>query len=73
MTWSNTTALPLPTHRDATRLCASVQCALRVKPDAIITRNGEDFERSRIPVFDCAEFLDYLEQEKGSIYEEMVL
>ena len=49
------------------------QCALQVKPDVIITRNGKDFERSRIPVLTCAEFFDYLEQEKGLVYEEMLL
>ena len=28
---------------------------------------------AHLPVFDCAEFFDYLEQEKGLVYEKMIL
>ncbi len=47
------------------------QCALKIKADAIVTRNQEDFARSSIKVFDCAELFDYLENEKGLVYEEI--
>ncbi|CVH80236.1 type II toxin-antitoxin system VapC family toxin [Rubneribacter badeniensis] len=45
------------------------QCALRLKADAIITRNQKDFERSSIKVFDCDELFAYLEEEKGLAYD----
>ncbi len=47
------------------------QCALKIKADAIVTRNREDFARSSIKVFDCAELFDYLENEKGLVYGEI--
>lgn len=47
------------------------QCALRLKVDAIITRNQKDFEKSSIKVFDCNEFFEYLAEEKGLTYEEI--
>ncbi len=47
------------------------QCALKMKADAIVTRNQDDFARSSIKVFDCIELLDYLEREKGLVYEEI--
>lgn len=45
------------------------QCALKVKADAIITRNQKDFEKSSIKVFDCDEFFAYMKNEKGLVYE----
>lgn len=47
------------------------QCALRLKADAIITRNQKDFEKSSIRVFDCDEFFAYLAEEQGLTYEEI--
>ena len=47
------------------------QCALRLKADAIITRNQKDFEKSTIKVFDCDELFAYLAEEKGFTYEEI--
>ncbi len=44
------------------------QCALKIKADAIITRNQEDFARSSIKVFDCDELFAYLRDEKGLDY-----
>ena len=36
--------------------------ALKVKADAIITRNGDDFENSKIPVMSAKEFLSTADQ-----------
>ena len=47
------------------------QCALRLKADAIVTRNQQDFEKSSIKVFDCDELFAYLAEEKGLTYEEI--
>lgn len=47
------------------------QCALRLKADAIITRNQKDFEKSSIRVFDCDELFAYLAEEQGLTYEEI--
>ena len=44
--------------------------ALKLKADAIITRNGKDFSKSSVPVMDCEEFFARLE-EKGLVYEEL--
>ena len=49
------------------------QAALRVKADAIITRNKRDFEKSSLKVFDCDELFEYLREEKGLSYEEIFL
>ena len=49
------------------------QAALRVKADAIITRNKQDFEKSSIKVFDCDELFAYLEEEEGLAYGEIFL
>ena len=38
---------------------------------AIITRNRADFERSTIPVYDCAEFFAHLKDAHGLVYEEI--
>ena len=45
------------------------QCALKVKADAIVTRNQKDFEKSSIKVFDCTGLFAYLEEEKGLVYD----
>ncbi|NHM13973.1 type II toxin-antitoxin system VapC family toxin [Xiamenia xianingshaonis] len=45
------------------------QCALRLKADAIITRNQKDFAKSSIKVFGAAGLFAYLEQEKGLAYD----
>ncbi len=45
------------------------QCALRVKADAVVTRNQKDFGKSSIKVFDCDELFVYLAEEKGLTYE----
>lgn len=45
------------------------QCALKMKAEAIITRNQKDFEKSSIKVFDCDEFFAYMKNEKGLVYE----
>lgn len=47
------------------------QMALKVRADAIITRNQGDFDRSSIRVFDCAELFDYLANAQGIAYEEI--
>ena len=47
------------------------QCALKLKADAIITRNQKDFDKSSIKVFDCDELFAYLAEEKGLTYEEI--
>ena len=49
------------------------QAALKIKADAIVTRNKKDFERSSIRVFDCDEFFVFLKEEKGLTYEEISL
>ena len=45
------------------------QAALKVKADAIITRNQADFEKSSIRVFDCGELFEWLAEERGLIYD----
>ena len=47
------------------------QCAKRLRVEAIITRNQADFERSTIPVYDCAEFFARLKDAHGLVYEEI--
>ena len=39
--------------------------------EAIITRNQADFDRSTIPVYDCAEFFAHLKNVPGLVYEEI--
>lgn len=41
--------------------------------DAIITRNGADFEKSLVPVFDCQGYFEWLEATKGISYREVPL
>ncbi len=45
------------------------QCALKLKADAIVTRNQRNFDKSSIKVFDCEELFAYLENEKGLSYD----
>ena len=45
------------------------QAALKVKADAIITRNQADFEKSSIRVFDCGELFEWLAEERGLTYD----
>ena len=47
------------------------QSALKLKEDAIVTRNQKDFEKSSLRVFDCEEFFDHLAEDKGLAYEEI--
>lgn len=47
------------------------QCALKIKADAIVTRNQQDFEKSSIKVLDCDELFAYLAEEKGLTYDEI--
>ncbi|MDO4289935.1 MAG: PIN domain-containing protein [Eggerthellaceae bacterium] len=47
------------------------QAARRAKADFIITRDTKGFKQSPIRVFDCDEFFDYLEREKGIVYDEV--
>ncbi|MEG0303111.1 MAG: PIN domain-containing protein [Gordonibacter sp.] len=58
------------TWNDFEDACA-YQCALRLKVDAIITRNQKDFQKSSLKVFDCDQLFAYLEEEKGLTYEEI--
>lgn len=51
---------------------ACVHVAARcAKADVIVTRNKADFARSSIRVMDCEELFDYLEKEKGLVYDEV--
>lgn len=47
------------------------QCAKKLRVEAIITRNQADFERSTVPVYDCAEFFAHLKNVHGLVYEEI--
>ena len=47
------------------------QCAKKLHAEAIITRNQADFDRSTIPVYDCAEFFAHLKNVHGLVYEEI--
>ena len=47
------------------------QAAMRVKADCIITRNGQDFANSSIPVFSCEDFFAWYEHETGITYSEI--
>lgn len=49
------------------------QSALKLKADAIVTRNKEDFERSFVPVLDCEELFALIEKEHGIVYGEVEL
>ena len=44
------------------------EAALRLRADAIISRDAEGFKGSLVPVFDCDQFFAKLEHE-GIIYE----
>ena len=47
------------------------QAALKVKADAIITRDKAGFAHSSVKVFDCDELFDRLAKEKGIEYEKI--
>lgn len=47
------------------------QCAKKIRVDAIITRNQVDFERSTLPIYNCAEFFAMLKEKDGLVYEEI--
>lgn len=45
------------------------QCALAIKADAIVTRNGKDFAKSSLPVYSCGELLAYLYETRQVEYD----
>ncbi|MBQ3106415.1 MAG: PIN domain-containing protein [Eggerthellaceae bacterium] len=47
------------------------RAALRVKADALVTRNKKDYTRSSVKVLDFDDLFAYLEREKGLAYEEI--
>lgn len=47
------------------------QTALKVKADAIVTRNEDGFTQSSIRTFNCADLFDFLEQENGLTYAKI--
>ena len=48
------------------------QIALKVKAEAIASRNAKDFIRSPIRVLSCEELFAHIEKEKGISYDEIV-
>ena len=49
------------------------QAALKVRADAIITRDAQGFARSSIKVFDCSQLFEWLAAEHGRTYDELVM
>ena len=49
------------------------QCALKVKADAIVTRNQKDFESTVIKVVDCDEFFAWVLRDFGLDYDEVAI
>lgn len=47
--------------------------AMKIKADAIITRNQRDFAKSPVKVFDCPGLFAWMEREKGIMYGEVPL
>ena len=47
------------------------QAATSIGADVIVTHNKDGFELSSIPVMDTEEFFEWLETEKGLIFEEI--
>lgn len=47
------------------------EAALRMRADAIITRNQKDFESTMVKVCDSAEFFAWMESEFGIAYDEV--
>lgn len=45
------------------------EAARKVKADAIITRNAKDFGKSSVKVFTPTEFFEWLEKDKGLVYD----
>lgn len=52
--------------------CLLVEIALKMRADAIITRNQKDFETNLVRVMDCEELFDWLKSSYGLDYEEVV-
>ena len=48
------------------------ESALSLKADAIITRNAKDFESSLVRAMTAREFFNWLRDEKGVDYQEVV-
>lgn len=48
-----------------------LQAALKVKADAIVTRNKKDFFGSPLRVLDCEELFRFMEEERGLVYDEI--
>lgn len=53
--------------------CLLVEIALKMRADAIITRNQKDFETNLVRVMDCEEFFSWLKSSYGLDYEEVAL
>lgn len=49
------------------------ESSLKMKADAIITRNQADFESEAIKVVDCSEFFDWMKEEFNLNYEALEL
>lgn len=47
------------------------QAARRAKADFIVTRDLKGFRQSPIRVCNCDDFFDYLEEERGVVYEKI--
>lgn len=45
------------------------EAALKVRADAIITRDRQLMRQSRVPAMDCAELFEKLEAERGLVYD----
>lgn len=45
------------------------QVAMKIKADAIVTRNGADFEKSFIPVLDCDQLFERVRKTEGISYD----
>lgn len=49
------------------------EIALQLKADAVISRNQSDFPEGLIPVMNCEEFFNWMEQTRGLAYGEVEL
>lgn len=49
------------------------ESALKMRADAIISRNQKDFESDLIKVVDCTEFFDWMKKEFDLDYEDIAL
>ena len=50
-----------------------VEVALALKADAIVTRNQKDFPKGLVKVLDCNEFFAWMRDERGLVYDEVLL